>query len=139
MFVPFIIILASALGTAPMALADSREFEISTNPETLGAYVRVYFADAPEMAEIAWCESRMRHLAKDGSVFRGRVDSDDIGVMQINTRYHQETADELDIDIYSLQGNLAYARYLYEKEGTKPWNSSKPCWANRVKNLALLP
>jgi hypothetical protein len=139
MIVPFIILLAGALGTAPMALADSAEHELSTNPETLGAYVREYFADAPEMAEIAWCESRMRHLSKDGTIFRGKVDNDDIGVMQINTRYHQETADDLGIDIYSLKGNLAYARYLYEKQGTKPWNSSKPCWANRVKNLAVQP
>lgn len=129
--------LAGALGTAPMALADSALHELSTNPETLGAYVRKYFADAPIMAEIAWCESRMRHLAPDGSVFRGKVNDDDIGVMQINTHYHQETADELNIDIYSLKGNLAYARYLYEKEGTRPWNSSKPCWSHRIKNLAI--
>lgn len=128
MFIPVLIFIASATFGAPVALSQSEAYELAKNPETLGAYVREYFADTPIMADIAWCESRMRHLEENGKIIRGRVDSDDIGVMQINTRYHLEDSKELGLDIYSLNGNLAYAQYLYEKQGTKPWLASSPCW-----------
>jgi len=49
--------------------------------------------------------------------------------MQINELYHADTAKALGYDIYSIDGNVAYARYLYEKQGAKPWISSSPCWA----------
>ena len=67
------------------------------------AAVREYFSDIPVMAEIARCESTFRHYLNDGSVLRGRVDSADTGVMQINKRYHQGAANamNLDLDIYT--------------------------------------
>lgn len=128
MIIPVIVFLAGALFSTPVALSETTIDEALRNQESLGEYVRTYFADTPILADIAWCESRMRHLDKDGTILRGMVDSDDIGVMQINTRYHQKTADELGIDLYSLSGNLAYAEYLYEKQGVKPWMASSPCW-----------
>ena len=133
MIIPIIFFIAGATFGAPTALSNSAEMEIVKNPETLMAYVEQYFADEPILADIAWCESRVRHLDKNGEILRGKVDSDDIGVMQINTRYHADTAEELGIDLYSLNGNLSYARYLYEKQGTKPWLSSNPCWGRLVK------
>lgn len=125
---PALLLLAGVAFTAPVALTAANEYELSTNPESLSAYVREYFKDDPIMAEIARCESRFRHLSKDGEIFRGKVNKSDIGVMQINTYYHRDAAEKLGIDLYSLHGNLEYAQYLYEKEGTVPWNSSKPCW-----------
>jgi hypothetical protein len=126
MIIPLIFILASAL-SAPQDISALQAEDIK-NPETLGAYVREYYKETPILADIAWCESRMRHVTKDGEIFRGVENSKDIGVMQINTRFHEATATDMGIDIYSLQGNLEYAKYLYEKEGTKPWKASKPCW-----------
>lgn len=128
MFIPVLIFIAGATFGAPVALSSSETFQLAQNPESLGEYVREYFHDIPVMADVAWCESRMRHLNKDGKILRGEVDSDDIGVMQINTRYHGETAKEKGIDIYSLNGNLEYARDLYERQGVKPWLASSPCW-----------
>lgn len=125
---PILLLLAGAAFTAPVALTAANEYELSKSPETLGVYVEQYFADEPVMANIAWCESRYRHLNPEGEIFRGKVNNNDIGVMQINTKYHEATAEKMDIDIYSLKGNLEYAKYLYEKEGTRPWNSSRPCW-----------
>lgn len=125
---PVLLLLAGAAFTAPVALTATADYELAKNPETLGAYVREYFSDTPIMADIAWCESRMRHMTPDGEIFRGVVNKSDIGVMQINTYYHGAKADELGIDLYSLRGNLEYAKYLYEKEGTQPWSSSRPCW-----------
>lgn len=90
--------------------------------------VREYFKDIPVMVQIARCESTFRHTLADGSVLRGLVDNADTGVMQINTRYHGARAVELGLDLENIEDNMAYARYLYEKQGTRPWNASAPCW-----------
>lgn len=129
MIIPLIFILASAF-SAPQDISALQAEDIK-NPETLGAYVREYYKETPVLANIAWCESRMRHVGKDGEIFRGVVNDKDIGVMQINTRFHEATATDMGIDIFSLEGNLQYAKYLYEKEGTKPWKASKPCWGTK--------
>ncbi len=100
-------------------------------------YVRTYFKDIPVMIEIAKCESRFRHLDDDGEIHRGTINTLDVGVMQINEYYHLETAQKENYNIYSLEGNTAYARKLYEKEGTAPWKASKPCWGKTEANLAL--
>lgn len=133
MIIPALIFLASAVFGAPTTLSQSEDFEPASNPETIEVYTEEYFKDTPILANIARCESRMRHLGQDGEILRGEVDADDIGVMQINTRYHQAQADELGIDIYSLNGNLAYAQYLYEKQGVRPWKASMPCWGKLAK------
>lgn len=100
----------------------------SSSPEAVEAAVRTYFKDIPVMVQIARCESQFRHTLKDGSVLRGTVDPRDTGVMQINTGYHGERAQELGINIFSFEGNMEYARYLYEKQGVQPWSASAPCW-----------
>ncbi len=94
-------------------------------------YVETYFEDTPVLAAIAFCESSYRHHNKDGSVLRGKVNTGDVGVMQINERYHSERATQLGFDIYSIRGNMAYARYLYEIQGSKPWKASQHCWADQ--------
>ncbi|MBI4086626.1 hypothetical protein HY416_01440 [Candidatus Kaiserbacteria bacterium] len=90
--------------------------------------VREYFKDIPVMVQIAKCESHFRHTLADGSILRGKVDAADLGVMQINTRYHAARAATLGLDLHLLEDNLEYARDLYEAQGTVPWNSSAPCW-----------
>jgi hypothetical protein len=70
----------------------------------------------------------MRQWDKNGDVFHGTVNHNDVGVMQINSLYHEDKATVLGMDIYTLSGNLAYAKYLYNKEGTQPWASSEACW-----------
>jgi len=95
---------------------------------TVEQYVREYFEESPVLAEVARCESRFRHFGKNGDIIRGEVNSRDVGVMQINEHYHKATAAKLGLNIYSLDGNLAYAKYLYDREGTQPWVSSSKCW-----------
>lgn len=128
MIIPILFFIASAAFGAPTALSNTAEMEIVKNPESLTSYVEQYYASNPILADIAWCESRMRHLGKDGEILRGTVDPDDIGVMQINTRYHEKKAEELGLDIYSLNGNLAYAKYIYDRQGVRPWLASAACW-----------
>ena len=34
----------------------------------------------------------------------------------------------MNLDIYTVEGNMKYARHLYESEGVDPWSASSPCW-----------
>ena len=98
--------------------------------EEVEQQVREYFHDIPVMIEIARCESRYRQYEENGSVLLGDI-TRDLGVMQINEYYHLDAAAHLGLDLHDLEDNMAYARYLYNREGTKPWNSSSKCWKNR--------
>ncbi len=105
--------------------------EKENEAETLEKTVRAYFKDNPVLADIAWCESRFRHYNEDGNIHRGEINNRDVGVMQINERFHLNQALKFGYDIYTIKGNMAYAKYLYDKEGTTPWNSSSKCWKKR--------
>lgn len=98
--------------------------------------VKAYFSDAPIMQKIAYCESRNRQFDKDGSVLRGIVNAKDVGVFQINERYHLSDSQKMGISIHTVDGNMEYARHLYESQGTQPWSSSRPCWG-KYEALAL--
>ena len=121
---------APALETSNISLTETlpkenKKSEIEKNI-TVEEYVRNYFSDIPIMVEIARCESRFRQHDKNGKVLRGKVNTLDRGVMQINEYYHNDEADKLGYDLLTIEGNTAYARYLYEKYGVKPWKSSGP-------------
>lgn len=103
---------------------------------TTEAQVKAYFADTPILAEVAFCESRFRQFDENGNVLRGIENSQDVGVMQINEKYHLDTAQKLGLNLHTLEGNMAYAKYLYETQGTKPWNYSSGCWGKH-REVAL--
>ncbi|MEO8638200.1 MAG: hypothetical protein ABI430_04865 [Candidatus Taylorbacteria bacterium] len=105
-----------------------------TPNSTVEGEVRSYFKDIPQMVQIAKCESAFRQIDSAGNILRGRVNRQDIGVMQINEAYHAKESKKLGYDIYSLEGNMEYARYLYEKKGSQPWNSSSACWSQIALN-----
>ena len=77
---------------------------------------------------IAYCESRDRQFDEDGKVLRGNINSYDMGRYQINTLHWAETAKKLGYDLSTEDGNEAMAFYLYQKFGTRPWQSSQKCW-----------
>jgi hypothetical protein len=106
-------------------------------PMTLEAFIRERFEDTPILAEIAKCESQFTHFDSKGNVIRGIVNPKDVGVMQINETYHDETAKKLGLDIRTFEGNLAYAKWLYEKYGSKPWVHSSKCWSKYEKDLQI--
>jgi hypothetical protein len=91
-----------------------------------------YFKDEPILVAIAGCESSYRQVDENGYIVRGKVNKGDIGVMQINEYYHADKAKELGDNLKTLNGNMAYAKYLYEREGTKPWASSEACWSQAL-------
>lgn len=133
-----ILLVSSLYGPANIAVAqdvaDSNNNQSNVpveNPVTLESYVREYFIETPILAEIARCESRFRQLDKTGVPLRGEVNKSDVGLMQVNEYYHGEKASDLGFDLTTVDGNLAYAKYLYNKEGTAPWNASAKCWKGK--------
>lgn len=144
-----VLLLANALSLATTAATEivptvespdpSDELNlVIANPHSFETYVRNYFDDVPVLAEIAKCESEFRHYGKSGKLLRGMITPADVGVMQINETYHLKQAKSLGLNIHSVQGNLAYARALYEKEGTQPWQASAKCWGKSAKQLARI-
>ncbi|MES2623516.1 MAG: hypothetical protein V4576_03870 [Patescibacteria group bacterium] len=99
----------------------------------VGSSVKEYFKDAPIMAKVAYCESTYTQFSAPGIVHRGVVNSKDVGIFQINEKYHLKHSKDLGIDIYSVDGNMAYARILYEEQGLQPWSASKPCWGKSTE------
>lgn len=95
------------------------------------------------LLDISWCESRNDQskvgynyhyetvTLADGSTTTQKVLwSKDIGRWQINDYYHAEEAKRLGFDIYTEEGNALYALRLYNTNGTRDWNPSKPCWSD---------
>lgn len=105
-------------------------FPLAANAQTLfsveesEARVRDYFADLPAMIDIAKCESGFRQYTDSGNVFYGGAGGKMIGIFQLHGDYHLAAAQNIGLDITTVDGNLAYSRHLYEKEGLAPWG---PC------------
>lgn len=99
------------------------------NAPTVEQTVREKFLDVPILIKIARCESRFRQYNTDGSPLYNERGSSAVGVMQIMSSVHNKSARSLGYDITTTEGNLAYARHLYEKEGTQPWQASAGCWS----------
>jgi hypothetical protein len=117
------------IATSNTQITEERTVGERTKTEDI---VRTYFSDIPVMIQIARCESTFRHTLSDGTVLQGKVDPADTGVMQINARYHGIEAEKLGLDLTDLYDNMAYARDLYERQGTRPWNASAPCWERTI-------
>lgn len=86
-------------------------------------YIREHLGDI--FVSIARCESGLRQFNDDGTPLVSRTS--DVGVMQIN-QVHWERAKTLGIDIYTLEGNVAYASILASSGGTRDWYMSRHCW-----------
>ncbi len=88
----------------------------------------------PTLKRICSCEStgkpynEPKQFNADGSVVRGKINNLDVGMCQINLKYHEATAKRLGYDLFTEYGNASYATWLFETQGTTPWNWSKSCW-----------
>lgn len=84
---------------------------------------------------IAFCESTNRQFDENtGEALRGIQNSKDIGLFQINEGFHKDKSQSLGFDIYTTEGNVGYALWLLEKEGSRHWKASKPCWSSKIAN-----
>lgn len=125
---PLAVGLAFALSAVTGSTVSPSTIQPPPQAQTVQEYVAEYFADAPVMVAIARCESRFRQFDNEGNVLKNSLGSSAVGVFQIMSSLHDKPADKMELDITTLEGNVAYARQLYEEKGTTPWNSSKGCW-----------
>lgn len=122
-----VLILAGTLSPSAAFAAEAPAVRPGSNTG-MEELVREYFADIPVMIEIARCESQFKHYHTDGTVRKNHQGSSATGLMQIMASIHRKPATALGFDINTPEGNLAYARYLYEDRGLAPWLASKHCW-----------
>lgn len=78
------------------------------------------------LLDIAQCESGQQQYV-DGKVLISKTN--DYGIFQINSS-HLKEAKAMGYDITTEAGNVAYAIYLYNTQGTAPWRSSEACWSS---------
>jgi hypothetical protein len=126
----------SASTSSPSVLAPKEEkTEINIpNNKDIEKKAREFFTNDPLLVDIARCESHFRQYDTKGGVLRGEVNKADVGLMQINELYHGARAKALGLDLKTPEGNMAYAKYLYESEGGQPWKSSSKCWGQAIKS-----
>ena len=128
--------LSVGITVAVLAVLNNPVLQPSETPsmpqaQSVKEYVEEQFADAPIMAAVAGCESHFRQFNKDGELLKN-PNSTAVGVLQIMSSIHAEQALKIGHDIKTLEGNVGYAKYLYETQGTKPWNASKACWSKSI-------
>lgn len=128
------VVLSTALVTNPVANMSDDE------PPSIELPAAVAVAEAPTIADpfegypllkkICECESGLTHYINEEKqvVLRGRVNRYDIGICQINEQYHRESIARTGYNIYTPEGNIRFAKLLYNKQGSKPWVWSKGCW-----------
>jgi hypothetical protein len=125
---------AAATTTASIATstaATSTQPVVNSNVG-VEAQVRAYFASTPVMIAIASCESGFRQFDTSGNPLNGGSGGM-IGIFQISAAIHASIALSMGMDINTVAGNMAYANYLYQEDGTTPWLSSFACW-NPIAN-----
>ncbi len=129
--------LSAALSPASgFAAADAPTPVQVPAAQTVKEYVESQFADTPIMIKIAACESHFKQFDKAGNPVKNPK-STAIGVFLIMSSIHKDIAnDNHGFDITTLEGNVAYAKALYNDQGTVPWNASKACWGKSDKVAA---
>lgn len=108
---------------SPMFTYDFAQARLGDPNSYVPALVGQAFQHAPEMIDIARCESGIRQYNSDGSVLMGGGAKRYAGIFQVDTQIHTAAAAGLGWDIMTAEGNIAYARYMHSRSGTRPWAS----------------
>jgi hypothetical protein len=127
-----ICILAAILFIAFLALPARYSVVPDASAENLVA--GQIWAGFALLKHIASCESwgdpnkEPREFNASGTVLRGYPNPNDIGLAQINIPTWGTTAKALGFDLYTYQGNLDMAKWIFDHYGSGPWKYSKGCW-----------
>jgi hypothetical protein len=124
----FVVLIVGTIGVNEVQAATTTATTTYQTPAEVETKVREYFKEMPAMIEIARCESKFRHYTDGGSVLRGGAGGGMVGVFQFYEAVHAAGAASLGHNLTTLEGNLAYAKHVYDTQGTTPWNSSRSCW-----------
>jgi hypothetical protein len=117
-------ISATSSRSNPVAIASTTD-----SVKDVASFVKSSYADDPVLVKIASCESNFRQYDANGNILRGVENHYDVGVMQINEKYHLDEAVSMGLDIRTTKGNVAFAKYLYDTQGADPWSASQKCWS----------
>lgn len=112
--------------TTAMVATTTATTTLVQNQTAIEKRVREYFADIPVMIDIARCESVFRQFTDSGAVFYGGGSRGMVGIFQFYEIIHADAALKRGFDLKTVEGNLGYARSMYEQSGTKPWSSCVP-------------
>lgn len=86
---------------------------------------------------IAKCESGGEQFDDNGDVIENATTSA-VGKYQILEKLHGGEAQKLGLNLRSSEGNEAFARVLYAREGLEPWEASRWCWEKDLLALGYL-
>ena len=92
-----------------------------TIPEYL--VYKYFFDDFENALKVFRCESGISQYWENGEVIISKTN--DIGISQINLTTHQKTAEDLGLDLWNPEHNVAFARLLYNKQKWVPWVCAK--------------
>lgn len=107
--------------------------QMTTQAENTSAYIapkevivkeKLKFEDFPLLMRICKAESGNRQFNSKGDVLRGHVEPSDVGYCQINEAINNDLARRLGYDIYTEEGNKAFAVHLFTTRGYAPWMAS---------------
>ena len=91
----------------------------------------------PELIRPCTCESGQdtgkpqQYDIVTGNVLHGKKNPKDIGACQINERWNGEEATAHGWDIYTVEGNINMANWMYKNQGLTPWAWSRGCWKDK--------
>jgi hypothetical protein len=136
-FSVWLVVVSIAFLAALTSIAEAkRQKQARWTSSSVELQVRKAFADTPIMVQIAKCESGFRQYDERGVLLRNKHSSAS-GVFQVMFSLHYATADKLGFQLETTKGNIGYAKYLYNTQGTNPWNASKHCWGKTTNNHLL--
>jgi hypothetical protein len=101
---------------------------------TINQLVVPYTKLLPALVSICTCESGQgtgkpqQFNIHTGEVLRGKINPKDTGACQINSYWNGATARTHGWDIYTLDGNIRMANWMYKNQGSTPWGWSSACW-----------
>lgn len=78
------------------------------------------FGENHYMVGVAKCESELRQFKADGTVLMGGYKGRFVGVFQIGV-FWEAKAKSLGYDIYTTEGNIGFAHWLWTVEGPTQW------------------
>ena len=104
----------------------------TTQSQIIESIETVWGKDSPQGIAIATCESQLRQYDVPGHVLHGVVNPADVGIFQINIDAHKDELFATTTNIYTIKGNIVFAKYLFDTQGTKPWEPSRKCWSKLV-------
>ncbi|MFA6253691.1 MAG: hypothetical protein WC640_00300 [Candidatus Paceibacterota bacterium] len=127
-------LLASRFDNNQPVIEKTYSIERPTTTASAAVYDQIietsakYGLHADTALRIANCESTFRQYDENGKAMRGDKNPLDVGIFQINEKYHLSQSQALGFDIHKTNDNIEYAMWLMKKEGNRHWNWSKPCW-----------